>query len=206
MHFSTASIVLGLASLAAAQLPAVPIIQKIATSATSCADTSPESECRTAEQAAPFIAKSMSDYEIYTTPEMAAIVSLMAFESVEFKYKHNVSPGRAGQGTANMQMAQFNLAYAMSIPSLKDKVAQFSTVDGLADDALNQILALVQPDEYNFASGAWYYKTYCDASVKDALDANPDDGFAKYMACVGAAVTDDRLAYWNKAKEAFGIN
>ncbi|PTB62313.1 hypothetical protein BBK36DRAFT_1144752 [Trichoderma citrinoviride] len=206
MYFSTASVVLGLASLAAAQLPAVPIVQKIAPTATSCADTSPSSECRTAEQAAPFIAKSMSDYGIYTTPEMAAIVSLMALESGEFKYKHNISPGRAGQGTANMQMAQFNLAYAMSIPALKDKVSQFTTVDGLADADLNSILALVQPDEYNFASGAWYYKTYCESTVQAAFNANPDDGFTKYMACVGAAVSDDRLAYWNKAKEAFGIN
>ncbi|OTA05541.1 SSCRP protein [Trichoderma parareesei] len=203
MHFSTASVVLGLASLAAAQLPAVAIVQKIAPTATSCADSS---ECRTAEQAAPFIAKSMSDYGIYTTPEMAAIVSLMAFESVEFKYKHNVSPGRAGQGTANMQMAQFNLAYALSIPSLKAQVAQFTTVDGLADADLNKILALVQPDEFNFASGAWYYKTYCEKTVQAAFWANVDDGFTKYMQCVGAAVTDDRLTYWNRAKEAFGIN
>ncbi|KAL6870411.1 hypothetical protein J3F83DRAFT_678888 [Trichoderma novae-zelandiae] len=206
MHFSTASIVLGLASLAAAQLPAADIVKKIAPTATSCADTSPESECRTAEQAAPFIAQSMYDYGIWTTPEMAAIISLMALESGEFKYKHNISPGRAGQGTANMQFPQFNLAYALSIPSLKAQVAQFTTVDGLADADLNKILALVQPDQYNFASGAWYYKTYCDASVKEALWTNPDDGFTKYMACVGAAVSDDRLAYWNKAKEAFGLN
>ncbi|KAL6898934.1 hypothetical protein GGI43DRAFT_73032 [Trichoderma evansii] len=203
MHFSTAaSLVLSLATLAAAQLPAVPIVKQIAPGAENCADTT---ECRTAEQAAPFIAKSMSDYKIYNVAEMAAIISLMAFESDDFKFKHNVSPGRAGQGTANMQMPNFNLLYAQSIDSIKSQVSQFTTSDGLSNDDLNRILSLVQPDEFNFASGAWFYSTQCDAPVKAALQANPDDGFQKYMACIGTPVTDARLAYFTRAKEAFGL-
>ncbi|RFU73104.1 hypothetical protein TARUN_9146 [Trichoderma arundinaceum] len=204
MHFSTAaSLVLSLATLAAAQLPAAAIVKKIAPGAENCADTT---ECRTAEQAAPFIAQSMFDYKVFTTPEMAAIISLMAFESVDFKFKHNVSPGRPGQGTANMQMANFNLLYAQSIDSIKDQVSQFTTTDGLSTDDLNHILSLVQPDEFNFASGAWFYTTQCDSSVKEALWADVDTGFQKYMECVGVQVTDDRLAYFNRAKEAFGLN
>ncbi|GFP54953.1 hypothetical protein TASIC1_0004057800 [Trichoderma asperellum] len=205
MHFSTAaSLVLSLAAIAAAQLSAVPIIKQIAPGAENCADTT---ECRTAEQAAPFIAKSMSDYKIYNVAEMAAIISLMAFESVDFKFKHNVSPGRPGQGTANMQMANFNLLYAQSIDSVKSKVSKFTTTDGLSPDDLNHILSLVQPDEFNFASGAWFYSTHCDASVKAALQANPDDGFKKYITtCVGTSVTDERLAYFTRAKKAFGLN
>ncbi|KAM0247604.1 hypothetical protein ACHAQJ_009796 [Trichoderma viride] len=204
MHFSTAtSLLLSLATIAVAQLPAGPIVKQIAPGAENCADTT---ECRTAEQAAPFIAKSMSDYKIYTTPEMAAIVSLMAFESVDFKYKHNVSPGRPGQGTANMQMPNFNLLYAQSIDSIKDQVSQFTSTDALSSDDLNHILSLVEPDEFNFASGAWFYSTQCDSSVKEALWANVDTGFQKYMECVGTPVTDDRLAYFTRAKQAFGLN
>lgn len=205
MHFSTAaSLVLSLATIAAAQLPATPIVKAIAPNAENCADTT---ECRTAEQAAPFIAKSMSDYKIYNVAEMAAIIATMAFESVDFKFKHNVSPGRPGQGTANMQMANFNLAYAQSIDSVKSQVSQFTTTDGLSDDDLNHILSLVQPDEFNFASGAWFYSTHCDASVKAALQANPDDGFSKYLtSCVGTTVTDARTAYFDRAKTAFGLN
>lgn len=204
MHFSAASsLVLGLATLVAAQLPAAAIVKQIAPGAENCADTT---ECRTAEQAAPFIAQSMYDYKVFTTPEMAAIISLMAFESVDFKYKHNVSPGRPGQGTANMQMANFNLMYAQSIDSIKDQVSQFTTTDGLSSDDLNHILSLVQPDEFNFASGVWFYTTQCDSSVKEALWANVDTGFEKYMECVGVSVTDDRLAYLTRAKAAFGLN
>ncbi|KAL7951362.1 hypothetical protein V8C42DRAFT_6284 [Trichoderma barbatum] len=204
MHFSTiSSLVLGLATLAAAQLPAAAIVKKIAPNAENCADTT---ECRTAEQAAPFIAQAMFDYKIFTTPEMAAIISLIAFESVDFKFKHNVSPGRPGQGTVNMQMPNFNLKYAQSIDSIKDQVSQFTTVDGLGAEDLNRILSLVQPDEFNFASGAWFYATQCDSSVKQALWENVDTGFQKYMECVGVSVTDDRLAYFTRAKEAFGLN
>lgn len=204
MHFSTAaSLVLSLATIAAAQLSAIPIIKQIAPDAENCADTT---ECRTAEQAAPFIAQSMSDYQIYNAAEMAAIIATMAFESVDFKFKHNVSPGRPGQGTANMQMPNFNLMFAQSIDSVKSQVAQFTTTDGLSADDLNHILSLVQPDEFNFASGAWFYSTQCDASVKSALQANADDGFQKYLTlCVGTTVTDDRLAYFSRAKQAFGL-
>lgn len=204
MHFSAiSSLVLGLATLAAAQLPAAAIVKQIAPNAENCADTT---ECRTAEQAAPFIAQAMYNYGVYTTPEMAAIIALMAFESVDFKFKHNVSPGRPGQGTANMQLANFNLKYAQSIDSLKSQVSQFTTTDGLSNDDLNHILSLVQPDEFNFGSGPWFYSTQCDQSVKQALWDNIDTGFEKYMACVGVTVTDDRLAYFTRAKAAFNLN
>lgn len=137
---------------------------------------------------------------------MAAIVALMAFESVDFKYKHNVSPGRPGQGTANMQMANYNLMYAKSIDAIKDQVKDINSVDGQSDSTLNHILSLVQPDEYNFASGPWFITTQCGKDVLDKLDANVDDGFAAYMACVGVTVTDDRKAYFDRAKKAFGLS
>lgn len=210
MHFSTAtSLLLSLAALAAAQLPAAAIVKQIAPNAENCAS----SECRTAEQAAPFIAQSMYDYKVFTTPEMAAIISLMAFESGDFKYKlnlqyqaDNTDPQHIGQGTANMQMGNFNLLYAKSIPSIKDTVSTFSSIGAMSPTNVTNMMNALTADEFNFASGAWFYTTQCDPSVKQALWANPDAGFKAYMACVGAGVTDDRLAYFTRAKQAFGLN
>lgn len=194
---------LALAATATAQLDAVKIVKQIAPNATNCPETK---ECRTAEQAAPFIAKSMTQYGVYCTKQMAGIISLMAFESVDFKYKHNVFPGRPGQGTANMQMANFNLMYAKSIDGVKDQVKDITTVDGASNDTLNHILSLVQPDQYNFGSGPWFFTTQCKQDVKDKFKKSADEGFAAYMQCVGVSVTDERKAYFERAKKAFGVS
>ncbi|KAJ6783829.1 hypothetical protein PWT90_09289 [Aphanocladium album] len=194
------------AAAAAAPPPkAADIIKIIAPGSVSCPPSETQ-ECRTADQAADFLIASMAKYKICTYNEMAAVLSLMAFESVDFRYKHNVYPGRPGQGTANMQMANYNLLYAKSLDGVRDKVADISSVDGLSPDKLNYILSLVTPDEHNFGSGPWFLTTQCDKSVRDALKANVDSGFATYMACVGVSVTDERRAYLTRAKKAFGLS
>ncbi|KAJ3472303.1 hypothetical protein NLG97_g11106 [Lecanicillium saksenae] len=124
----------------------------------------------------------MARYKICTYPEMAAVLALMAFESVDFRYKHN------------------------SLDGVKDKVADVQSVDGLPPDKLNYILSLVQPDEYNFGSGPWFLTTQCKPEVREALKANVDSGFEAYMACVGVSVTDERKAYLTRAKKAFGLS
>lgn len=192
-----------LPGLCGAQLQAGPIIQKIAPGSASC--DAAATECRTATQAAPFIVQGMADYKMFSVNEIAAVLSLMAFESVDFKYKHNVYPGRPGQGTANMQMAKYNLMYAKSLDDVKDKVSDVNSVDGLSDDRLNEILALVTPDEHNFGSGPWFLATQCGQDVRDALKRDIDSGFDSYMGCVGVTVTDERRAYLTRAKAAFGL-
>lgn len=195
---------LALAALAVAQLPAVSIVEQIAPASKSCADAS-NKECRTAKQAAPWIAEGMTRYGIYHVNEMAAVISLMAFESVNFEFKTNQVPGRPGQGTANMQMAEFNLMYANSINTVKAGVANVTSVDGLPEEELNRILSLVTPDEYNFASGQWFLTTQCEDSVRQELRADIDQGFSAYMACVGVEVAAERTEYLDRAKKAFGI-
>ena len=196
--------ILGFAASASAGLDAVTIVQQIAPNANNC--PSGNTDCRTAEQAAPFIAEAMVTHQIYSVNQMAAVIALMAYESDDFQYKHNVSPGRPGQGTANMQMAPYNLEYAKSLGGgIGSQVADVTSTDGLSNDRLNAILALVTPDEYNFGSGPWFLATQCPQSVRDELDENADSGFQAYMQCVGTAVTDDRLAYFARAKTAFGI-
>lgn len=199
---ASTTLALALATLTAAQLPAVQIVQQIAPDAKSCQD---KTECRTAEQAAPWIAEGMQRYKVYNVNEMAAVISLMAYESVDFKYKTNQSPGRPGQGTANMQMPEFNLKYAQSIPDLKGEVANMTSVSAASDDQLNEMRALVLPDEYNFASGPWFLTTQCEPDVREKLRADIDSGFEAYMACVNVQVDDKRRAYLERAKKAFNI-
>jgi hypothetical protein len=199
-----ATFFLGLASFASAQqLTPAEIIKHIAPDSASCADKS--DECRTAEQAAPFIFRSFCQYGIQHPNQIAAVISLMALESGEFAYKRNAFPGRPGQGTANMQMPPFNLKYAKSLEDVRDEVADIDSTDGLPDAELDRILDLVVVDEHNFGSGAWFIRSECPQSVLDALEADIDTGFEEYMACVGVEVDEGRLAYLTKAKEAFDL-
>ena len=72
-------------------------------------------ECRTAEQAAPWVSKSFINYRISTKAEQAALLGIMAYESVEFEFNTNLAQN-IGQGTRNMQSGRFNVAYAQSMP------------------------------------------------------------------------------------------
>ncbi|KAI8629133.1 hypothetical protein F5Y19DRAFT_91328 [Xylariaceae sp. FL1651] len=209
MKFSTAASA-GLALVGAAMAAplttreaksAAQIIGEIAPSSLSCASTT--GECRTNEQAAPFLVAAMAQYKLQSSGQIAAVLALTAFESVGYQYKHNVSPGRPGQGTSNMQMIDYNVEYANSIPALKDKVAALGALD--SDDKKNQLLALVTADEYNFGSGPWFLTTKCSPDVVDGLRSGTDAAFAAYMACVGTPVTDERTAFWMRAKAAFGL-
>ncbi|KAI1759667.1 hypothetical protein GGR53DRAFT_131323 [Hypoxylon sp. FL1150] len=182
---------------------AADIVLKIAPDSKTCADTT---ECRTAEEAGPLLAAAMAQYGLDSAGQIAAVLALTALESVQYKYKHNVSPGRPGQGTSNMQMYSYNLEYAMSIPELKDQAAQYSA-DETDATKQNALLALVQDDKYNFGSGPWFLSTKC-ADAKDALSAGKDldAGFQAYMTCVGVTIDSERQAFWDSAKAAFGLN
>lgn len=179
---------------------AAALVASIAPDAAACAAS--DQECRTAAQAAPYLITAMSKYGVTSVGEIAGILALMAYESVNFQYKHNVSPGRPGQGTANMQMFEYNLEYAQSIPELSDAVSALGTIT--TDDQKNQLLALVTVDDYNFASGPWFYTTKC-ASARAELAEGTDTGFAAYMSCVGVTADAERTAYWTRAKAAFGL-
>lgn len=173
----------------------------------SCPDTT--GECYTAEQAAPYLINAMLKYEIYAPGEIAAVLSLQGLESADYHYRHNVFPGRPGQGTAAMFMPNYVMEYALSIPELKPKVAALTpatTPDGLSNSTLNAILALVTADEYNFAAGAWFLTNKCSAEVRSGLASASDKGWSDYHACIGTPVTDDRTAYWTRAKAAFGLS
>ncbi|KAF2498823.1 hypothetical protein BU16DRAFT_524870 [Lophium mytilinum] len=175
------------------------IITTITPETSSCAGADHPDQCRTAEQAAPFINNSFSKYGITTKAEQAALLSLMLFESVGFKYNHNISPGRPGQGTRNMQMINFNTLYAQAV--VPDKVAA-ATAAG--PDA---VLALVNTDDYSFASAAWFLTSQpACAPIRAELQSGSTAGWSAYITtCVGTTDTPDRDVIWTAAKAAMGV-
>jgi hypothetical protein len=171
----------------------VAAIKTIMPTSDSCSGAQFPDECRTAEQAAPFISKACADL---SPAECAGTIAIMGLESAELKFKHNVFPGRAGQGTANMMMANFISEYATEVVGA-DKVA------GKTPD---EVLALVTPDEFNFGSAAWFLTKKCSADVRSSLKTGTDAGWADYNKCIGVDGTlPERIAYWNRAKEAFKL-
>ncbi|KFY06307.1 hypothetical protein V492_08083 [Pseudogymnoascus sp. VKM F-4246] len=145
---------------------------------------------------------------IYHPTELAALLALIAFESGDFKYNRNHYPGRPGQGTRNMQMPDFNLAYALSLDKVKGEAAKIAggkEADALSDAEKDQILDLVAGDEFGWGSAAWFYNTECADDVHTALQAGGKAGWDKYLGCVGVESSAERDAYWTRASAAFGL-
>ncbi|TPX17395.1 uncharacterized protein E0L32_003038 [Thyridium curvatum] len=195
--------------------PAAKIIEQIMPKSASC-DGAPAAgggaDCRTAAQAADFFVAGFQRWSVYAPAQIAAVLAVSALESDELRYKHNVSPGRPGQGTSNMQMIHYNLLYARAVPELRpkaDAIAGGAAAAGesLPADKADAVLALVTPDEYNFASGAWFLATQCSADVRSQLATGSDAGWAAYMGCIGVPADDPaRVKYWTAAKAAFNIS
>ncbi|RDW88159.1 hypothetical protein BP6252_00191 [Coleophoma cylindrospora] len=186
-------------------------ILQIAPTSNTCSGATYADECETAAQAAPYLISAMQTYSITSAAEIAALLSLVAYETGDFKYStnHFPSPGRPGQGTRNMQMATYNLLYAQSISALSTQVAAITTATttaGLSDDELNAIRALVLPDQYSWASAAWFYTSQCSSSVRTQVQAGGQAGYEAYLGCVGTTATSDRLAYWTRANTALGLS
>ncbi|KAI9819503.1 MAG: hypothetical protein M1827_006951 [Pycnora praestabilis] len=181
----------------------------IAPTSSTCVGAPFADECATASDVAPHISSSFQTYGIATVGEQAALIGIMAFESGEFKFVKNHYPGRPGQGTRNMQFPTYNIAYAKSIPALAGQldaiVPSGTDASALSDDSLDNMLALLTPDAYSFASAAWYLTTQCGETIRQGLQSNGQTGWEAYITgCIQTEATDDRLAYWQKAVQALG--
>jgi hypothetical protein len=77
-------------------------ILSIVPDSTSCASAEFPNECRTYEQVVDPINNSFETYDITSTGEIAALISLMAYESGNFLYQNNHWPGNPGQGSKNL--------------------------------------------------------------------------------------------------------
>ncbi|KAK2068730.1 hypothetical protein P8C59_003358 [Phyllachora maydis] len=170
-------------------------IEAIMPTSTTCAPAT--AECRTAAQAAPFFAAAFARHGAGAPAQQAAVLAWVGLESAELKYKHNVVPGRAGQGTSAMLMPAWVAEYAGAVGA--------GAVGADADPVA--VLALVTPDEYNFGSGPWFLATQCAPAMAALGEGGEgvDEAFAAFMACVGTAMTDERRAYWERAKAVFGL-
>lgn len=74
-------------------------ILTIAPTSNTCDNAPAAGECATAKTAAKYTAQSFDTYRVTNKAEQAAVLSLMAFESLDFKYNKNHFPGVAGQGS-----------------------------------------------------------------------------------------------------------
>ncbi|KAJ5753726.1 uncharacterized protein N7511_007879 [Penicillium nucicola] len=175
-------------------------METIAPQSTSCDNPPAEGECATGKQAAKFTSQSFDTYQVTNKAEQAAIISLMAFESDDFRYNKNHFPGVAGQGTRNMQSPAFNKKYASSLPALSDQLAAVSNDPAALLDLLRNNGA------YDFGSGAWFLTTQCSKEVRTALAKGDESGWSRYISdCVGTSVTDERKEYWDRAVKALGV-
>ena len=168
--------------------------------ANTCAGATSPQECKTADEATPFINQSFRTYGITSAGEAAAVIGIMAFESGDFKFNVNHFPGTPGQGTRNMQYPQYNLKYAQSIPALKDKLAAAGT------DPKKVLTLLTENGEYDFGSGAWFLTTQCSATVRAGLKTGSLAGWQAYIKeCIQTTPTPDRQAYWERAAKMMGV-
>lgn len=178
-------------------------ILSIDPSTSSCANSPAPNECRTAAQAAPYLALSFTNFHAQDFNTQAALLSLILFETAGFKYSRNhfPAPGRPGQGTRNMQMPENNLKYAQWL-------AQTCTNCGISAEAVakaekagpDAVLDLVNGDQWGFSSAAWFLDTQCEGSVKEGLASGSLQGWESYLTgCVGTTATEERTAIWRKA-------
>jgi len=177
------------------EVKAISIIEQIMPNSTACKGQKVyPNDCRTATQAAPYIIKS---FEGATAGEMAAMLALMAIESAELKYKHNVEPGVPGQGTVNMMMYKFVEPYAILHHGAEAVAAKTNE---------SEVLDMVTPDEYNFGSARWFLQTQCTQEQQSKLKCGSEAGWKAYMDCIGVNATHpERVEYWERAKKAFGL-
>lgn len=192
---------------------AAAILSKVAPTAGQY-DSGFENECATVVQAATGLTAAMSQYKIFNTAEISVLLALVAYESGDFKYNvHHFPSANPGQGTRNMQNFEFNLQYAQHIAETNTTLAtQLKTItngatSGFTNDQMNQVLALVTPDEFTWASAAWYYTSQpgCQPQIGNAVQTQGHAGYAAYLACVGTTMTEDRMPAWVAAREAFGL-
>ncbi|KAJ6625389.1 hypothetical protein B0H10DRAFT_1783248 [Mycena sp. CBHHK59/15] len=174
-------------------------------------------ECRTAEQAVPFVNQAFKDFNIVTDGEKAALLSLMLFESGGFAFDINHSLNTPGQGTRNLMTFPFILQYALETPSVADQAkalagANLQSPSAIPPDTQNAIRALVLGDNLSFASAMWFYKqsgpaqTGCVATpgMVDGLQLATLPGWEQYITnCVFTTVTPDRQALYEKTLNVF---
>ncbi|KAF8467390.1 hypothetical protein BDZ91DRAFT_145362 [Kalaharituber pfeilii] len=168
-------------------------------------------ECTKSEIVAGRLNEAFAKFGLTTLGQKAGLASYEAFESVGFSANINHSQNNPGQGTKSMFMFHVLYNFALSFPELHPQVVNLSggTVKEVQWDTyqklfsaeqMNQIRALVLPDQYTFQSAPWLYSTNCD---KNMLNKG-FEGFKNFMGsgCIYADINDVRKKKWCQAVEA----
>ena len=175
---------------------AISIVQTVAPTSNTCANAPVAGDCATASQAAAPILASFAQYSITSPAEQAALLSWMAFESGDFKYNHNVSPGTPGQGCRNMMMPGFVKKYAAVVQGADASSTDPATV-------LNSVITAGG----DWGAAAWFYSTQCSDAIKNGLKTGGKAGWEAWITgCVQTTVTDARTQYWQRAAQALGMS
>lgn len=96
-----------------------------------------------------------------------------------------------------MQSPDFNAEYAGSIEEISDEVAE---ADG---DKVKILDLLVENEEYDFGSGAWFLTTQCDEDIRKELQSGSEEGWEAYITeCIHTEANGERKKYWEAAVEA----
>ncbi|KAJ2724788.1 hypothetical protein GGI07_001749 [Coemansia sp. Benny D115] len=170
-----------------------------------CSTASFPDECVPNSRAVAAINNALTKYGITKRSEAVAVISLMAFESGNWLYNINHWPGRPGQGTRNMQMANFNREYAQLLHPAEAAQVISSAADAQSDETSKKLLELVLNDNDSFGSGFWYLATKATgyfASADKLRDGNADD-FKDYIVNgVNAGWDEGRQTVWNAVNSA----
>lgn len=161
-------------------------IIKIDSTTSSCDNAPAAGECRTAAQAAPYIAISFTKFGVTSFGEQAALVALMLYESGGFKYSRNHFPGIPGQGTRNMQSPAYNAQYAHFLATVcTDCGISAADVARASAQGPAAVLDLLNSDEWSFGSAAWVLRTQCAADVRLGLAAQTQAGGVRFCSVWG---------------------
>ncbi|KAJ1863375.1 hypothetical protein LPJ73_000532 [Coemansia sp. RSA 2703] len=170
----------------------------------SCASVAFPDECATNAQALPAINAALSTYGITKRSEAVAVIALMAFESDSWQYNINHWPGRAGQGTKAMLMANFITEYAKQLHAEDAQKVTSQAADPSSDATLNALRALVLNNNDSFGSGFWYLVNKAAAyHNSDKLQDGDLASFKDYVLNgVGASWDDSRGTIWSTVNSA----
>lgn len=100
-----------------------------------------------------------------------------------------------------MQSPDYNLKYAQYLSTVCTNCGiSKEAVQKAQSQGPEQVLALVNTDEWSFGSAAWFLATQCDGSIRQGLREGSEAGWESYLSsCVGTTATEERMAIWRKA-------
>ncbi|MCJ1324529.1 hypothetical protein MMC10_001191 [Thelotrema lepadinum] len=190
------------------------VLAQVAPKSNSCtrALANETAECATASSASiPFL-KSLLQYNLTTKNQVAAIVSLVAFETGEFLYDyHHFPASQPGWCTRAMMMPDNVVLYAKSLPNLPANLATLKTAtnaSSVSNSTLDDMCHYLTSDPVlDFGAPSWYLTSVCSPDIQSGLKTGGQTEWAAYMKlCVGVdtSLPDEagRIPYYTAAINA----